>query len=161
MRAALLISLLAAAPAHAACQNDLMIFSCKIGTKTLQVCEWKGVLIYRFGPEGAPELSLNSTIMDADYTPWHGIGRTMWYDLAFHTNGVTYTVWSALEKQLEEDQPEPQLQGGVAVERGDAVLAGLACTPGTVRSNLDILSDRKTEIGQCWDYDANRWQPCP
>ncbi len=51
MRAAILLALLAAAPAHAACQNDLEIFSCQIGKKTLQVCEWKGMLIYQFGPE--------------------------------------------------------------------------------------------------------------
>jgi hypothetical protein len=161
MRAALLLTLLLAAPAQAACQNDLTIFSCKIGAKTLQVCEWKGMLIYQFGPEGAPELSLTTPIQDADFTPWPGIGRTMWNELAFHNDGVTYRVWSSLEKQLEENQPEPQVEGGVSVTRGEAELASLTCTPGSVTAALDVIYDRKTAIGQCWDYEANRWQACP
>jgi hypothetical protein len=161
MRITLLLAVLAAAPAHAACQNDLTIFSCKIGAKTLQVCEWKGMLIYQFGPEGAPELALNTTFADADFTPWPGIGRTMWNELAFHNDGVTYTVWSALEKQLEENQPEPQVEGGVHVTRGDAELASLTCNPGSVRSALDTVWNIKTMIGQCWNHEANLWQACP
>lgn len=156
----LLLALLASAPAQAACQNDLEVFSCKIGAKTLQVCEWKGMLIYQFGPEGAPELSLNVTYAEADYTPWHGIGRTMSDSLAFHNDGVTYEVWAALEKQLDETDPEPVLQGGVAVMKGDTLLAGLTCTPGTVRSALDGIWDIKTRIGQCWDHEALVWRAC-
>ncbi len=112
-------------------------------------------------PRGAPELALNATFADADFTPWPGIGRTMWNELAFHNDGVTYTVWSSLEKQLEENQPEPQVEGGVHVTQGDAELASLTCNPGSVRAALDTIWDIKTMIGQCWNYEANRWQACP
>lgn len=159
MRAALLLALLAAGPAQALCQGD-EYFSCRIGAKELQVCYWKGMLIYQYGPETAPELSLNVTVEEADFTPWAGIGRTMWDSLAFHNDGVTYEVWAAMDKKLEDSEPEPVLQGGVTVMKGGETLASLTCDAGSARSALDTLWDRKTEIGQCWDYEANQWGAC-
>ena len=44
MRAALILALLAATPASAACHGD-EAFSCQIGQKTLELCYWKGMLV--------------------------------------------------------------------------------------------------------------------
>jgi hypothetical protein len=71
MRAALLLALLAA-PASAACQGD-EAFSCTLGRKTLQVCYWKGALIYSYGRDGKPELTIAEPLETAAYTPWPGI----------------------------------------------------------------------------------------
>ena len=160
MRPLILALSLLASPAHALCQAD-EIFSCQIGKKSLEVCTWKGMLIYQFGPEGAPEIFLNTPVEDADFTPWPGIGRTMWDEMAFHNEGITYQVWAAIEKQLEEGQPEPVLQGGVNVMKGDEMLANLTCNEGTVRSGLDTIWAMKTDIGQCWNYESQVWQTTP
>jgi hypothetical protein len=160
MRAALLLLALTPLPAFAACQPDAALFHCQIGKRTLQICEAAGRLTYDFGPTGKPELSLSVDIAQADFTPWPGIGRTMWDELAFHNEGVTYRVWTALEKQMEENQPEPVLEGGVTVMRGDEDLASLTCDEGTVTSLLDIVSNMKAEIGQCWDYATLTWRQC-
>jgi hypothetical protein len=159
MRLTLAFALLAA-PANAACQPDATLFHCQIGKRTLQVCETDGHLTYAFGPAKSPELSLSVDIATADFTPWPGIGRTMWNELAFHNDGVTYQVWSALEKQLEEGQPDPVPQGGVNVTRGDAALASLTCDEGTVTSFLDTIYDMKAGIGQCYDHATLTWQSC-
>lgn len=147
-------------PGFAACDAEAALFHCQIGKKTLQVCETAGRLTYDFGPAGKPELSLSVDIAQADFTPWPGIGRTMWNELAFHNDGVTYLVWSALEKQFEEDQPPPLLEGGVTVLQGDKDLANLTCDQGSVTSFLDTIYDMKTRIGQCYDYDTRGWRAC-
>lgn len=160
MRAVLLLLALVPLPAFAACEPDAALFHCQIGKRTLQVCESAGRLTYTFGPGSKPELSLSVDIAKADFTPWPGVGRTMWDELAFQNDGVTYLVWAALEKQLEEDQPQPELQGGVTVMRGDEDLASLTCDAGTVTSLLDTITDLKAGIGQCWGYDSQSWGPC-
>jgi hypothetical protein len=159
MRAALLLALLPL-PAFADCAPDEALFHCQIGRKTLQVCAAGDRLTYDFGPAGKPELSLSVRLAEADFTPWPGIGRTIWDEIAFYNDGATYRVWVALEKQLDPEEPEPELQGGVHVSRGGADLANLTCNPGSVLSLLDTIHDLKTGIGQCYDRESLRWQAC-
>ena len=90
MRAALLLALLAT-PASATCQGD-EAFSCQIGKKTLEVCYWKGALIYSYGREGKPELTIAEPLETAAYTPWPGIGRAIWDTVSFQNEGNTYEV---------------------------------------------------------------------
>jgi hypothetical protein len=155
MRAALLLALLAAplaAPAHAACQGD-EAFSCRIGAKTLDVCYWKGMLTYRFGPEGKPELTLNEPLETVNYTPWPGIGRAIWDSVAFRNEGVTYEVWSSFDRMDEN----AVLEGGVNVLEGDTTLATLTCDKGSVAHGLDALYDLKSGTGQCWNMESQAW----
>ena len=155
MRAALLLALLAATPAHAACQGD-EAFSCRIGKKTLDVCYWKGILTYRFGPEGRPELTLNERMETVDFMPWPGIGRAIWDSVVFENEGVTYEVWSSFDKMDEN----AVMEGGVNVMQGTETLATLTCNKGSVGRGLEALSDLKAGIGQCWDYDSRTWGLC-
>ncbi len=158
MRVALItLALLLPAAAMAECGNGTEIFSCRIGQNALQICHQNNALIYSFGPPGAPDLTLTEPLESADFTPWPGIGRTMWDSLAFHNNGITYEVWAALDQQMEESAPEPQVQGGVTVMEGDRTLASLTCSEGSVRSSLDTVSVLKAAIGQCWDFDSLSW----
>jgi hypothetical protein len=115
MRTALFFALLAAplaAPAQAACQGD-EAFSCQVGKKTLEICYWKGMLTYRFGPEGKPELTLNEPLETVDFMPWPGIGRAIWDSVVFENKGVAYEVWSSFDK-LDENAV---MEGGVNVMR--------------------------------------------
>jgi len=152
MRAALVLLALAASPAQATCQGD-QAFSCRIGAKTLDVCYWKGMLTYRFGREGKPELVLNEPLETVAYTPWPGFGRAIWDMVAFRNQGITYEVWTSFDRQDEN----AVLEGGVNVMEGDTALANLTCDRGTARTSLDALYDLKTGIGQCWDRDAQAW----
>lgn len=154
MRAALLLALLAA-PASAACQGD-EAFSCTIGKKTLQVCYWKGALIYSYGREGKPELTIAQPLETAAYTPWPGIGRAIWDSVAFQNEGVTYEVWTSFDK-LDE---QAVLEGGVNVMQGDTTLASLTCDKGSVAHSLDPIMDLKSGIGQCWNPEAQAWDGC-
>lgn len=151
MRAALFLVLLAA-PAGATCQGDT-VFSCRIGAKILEVCHTTGALNYAFGPEGQPELALTQPLETAAYTPWPGIGRAIWDSLAFTNKGTTYEVWTSFDRMDEA----ARLEGGVNVLEGETLLATLACDPGSVATSLDILSELKSQIGQCWDVDAKAW----
>ena len=155
MRAAVLLALFAApvaAPSWAACQGDTA-FSCPIGAKTLGVCYWKGMLTYRFGPEGKPELTLSEPLETVAYTPWRGIGRAVWDSLAFQNEGVTYEVWSSFDR-LDETAV---LEGGVNVMQGDKTLAKLTCDSGSVEHGLERIADLKAGIGQCWNTESQVW----
>jgi hypothetical protein len=154
MRAALILALLAS-PASAACQGD-EAFSCRIGKKTLDVCYWKGALIYRFGPEGQPELTIAEPLETVAYTPWPGIGRAIWDTVAFQNDGVTYEVWTSFDKMDES----AVLEGGVNVMQGDTSLASLTCDKGSVAHGLDVISDLKAGIAQCWDPEGQAWGSC-
>ena len=154
MRLILAITLLAA-PAAAACQGDTA-FSCRIGQKTLEVCYWKGALIYGFGPDSAPELSITEPLETAAYTPWPGIGRAIWESVVFQNDAIGYEVWTSFDR-LDETAV---LEGGVNVLEGDEILATLACDKGSVTHALDTISELKAGIGQCWDYDSRSWGQC-
>jgi len=154
MRAALLLTLLAA-PASAACQGD-EAFSCTIGPKTLEVCYWKGALIYSYGREGKPELTIAEPLETVAYTPWPGIGRAIWDSVAFQNEGVTYEVWTSFDKMDEN----AILEGGVNVMQSDTTLASLTCDKGSVAHSLDPISDLKAGIGQCWAPTAQVWATC-
>ncbi|HLQ19675.1 MAG TPA: hypothetical protein VK146_11910 [Tabrizicola sp.] len=155
MRAALLLFALTASPAHAACQGD-QAFSCKMGKKTLDVCYWKGMLTYRYGPEGKPELTLNEPLETVAFTPWPGMGSSLWETVAFRNEGYTYEVWTSVERDPESTEPRA---GGVRVLQGDKTVAELACDRGTA-SSMEALYSLKDGIGQCWDMEAQSWGLC-
>ncbi|MBL9073106.1 hypothetical protein [Tabrizicola sp.] len=154
MRAALLLALLAT-PASATCQGD-EAFSCRIGKKTLEVCYWKGALIYSYGREGKPELTIAEPLETVAYTPWPGIGRAIWDTVAFQNDGTTYEVWTSFDKMDEN----AILEGGVNVMQGDKTLATLTCDKGSVIHSLDPILDLKARIGQCWAPDTQSWGNC-
>lgn len=158
MRAALLLAFLAspaASPLSAACQGD-EAFSCQIGAKTLQVCYWKGMLTYSFGPEGKPELVLNEPLETVAFTPWPGIGSSFWETVAFRNDGHTYEVWTSIDRDPESSAPR---EGGVRVMKGSETVAELDCNPGTA-SSMETLYDLKSGIAQCWDMESQSWGLC-
>jgi hypothetical protein len=154
MRSALLLLALAA-PAHAGCQGD-EAFSCQIGAKRVEVCYWKGMLTYSFGREGKPELTLNEPLETVAFTPWPGIGSSLWETVAFRNEGYTYEVWTSVERDPEANEPRA---GGIRVTQGEATVAELTCDRGTA-TPMDALYDLKDGIGQCWDMGTQSWGGC-
>jgi hypothetical protein len=159
MRAAVLFAILlvtpVAGPTSAACQGD-ETFSCTIGGKTLQVCYWKGALVYAYGRTDKPELTIAEPLETVAYTPWPGIGRAIWDSVAFQNEGITYEVWTSFDR-IDESAI---LEGGVNVLEGDTTLATLTCDRGSVQRGLETIGELKSGIGQCWDMDSRTWGLC-
>ncbi len=153
MRFTLLLAVLAS-PTQAACQNDSEVFSCTVNSKSLQICHWKGALIYSFGPEGMPELSIAEPLETVAFTPWPGIGSAIWETVTFPNSGYAYEVWTSAERDPEATEG---LQGGVIVMQGDSIVAQLTCDPGTPSDSLDAIYALKESIGQCWDFESRTW----
>ena len=154
MRLALALALLAA-PAHAACQGDEAL-SCTIGRKALEVCYWQGALIYAYGRDGKPELTLSEPLETVSFTPWPGIGRAIWDTVAFENDGITYEVRTSFDKMDDT----AGLEGGVTEMQVYATLATLVFDKGGVAQSLDSVSDLKAGSGQCWDYESKAWGRC-
>jgi hypothetical protein len=148
--------LLAVLPVPAlACQNDSEVFSCQVGKKVLEICHWKGALIYSYGPPGKADLTIAEPLETVEFTPWPGIGRYIWETVAFRNQGYAYKVWTSVERGPESITG---LEGGVNVLQGDEVVANIACDPGTPSNSLDRIYELKESIGQCWDFDSKVWQ---
>ena len=154
MRAALFLFLVLAAPAQAACPGESEIFSCTIKGKPLQLCYWRGVVTYNFGPVDKPELSLSQPLQDIEFTPWPGIGGSIWETVVFPNQGYRYEVWTSVERDPEATTG---LRGGVTVLQGESLVAQLVCDPGTPSQSLDVIYELKEAIGQCWDFEARVW----
>ncbi len=154
--------------AAADCQAmDETFLSCTVqgGAKTLSVCIDGRTLHYAFGPVSrAPELVLSRDVTEVNYTPWPGVGRTIWEEVGFENLGHVYTVHGWLDRipaeEADEDPPRP-MGGGVTVTRGDETLVKLACDPDSAEFFwTDAVSHAMAEAGRCWDWDTQTWQHC-
>ena len=154
MRALALLLALLPLPAAAACPNESEIFSCTIKGKPLQICHWRGALIYNFGPVDRPELSIATPLETVDFTPWQGVGRYIWETVAFQNEGYTYEVWTSVERGPEATTG---LTGAVTVYDGETEVARLDCDEGSPSNSLDSIYTLKEAIGQCWDFEARAW----
>lgn len=154
MRAFCLLLTLLAAPAMADCPNESEVFACEINGKPLQICHWKGALIYNFGPRAKPELSIAEPLETVAFTPWPGVGRYMWETVDFRNGRFTYRVYTSVERGPEATTG---LTGAVTVFEWETEIAYLECDAGTPTTSLDVLYGLKQSIGQCWDFDSKSW----
>ncbi|NJM83912.1 MAG: hypothetical protein HC844_16995 [Tabrizicola sp.] len=138
--------------AGAACRGDV-VFDCDMGAKTVEVCLSATTLTYEFGPPGKPELTLSAPVQDAQYTPWPGIGSSIWETVMFLNDGVAYEVWYSVDRNTDEHA----FTAGITVSQNEATIATLSCTPGTIVQNLSAIFDAKESVGQCWDSRERRW----
>jgi hypothetical protein len=166
LAAAAAIALAGQAPA--ACAPDQETFlSCTLsgGRKALDICLDAQAATYAFGPTGGTaELSLSVPVADVDYTPWGGIGRTIWEEVVFRNEDVTYAVFGAIRRDPGGDDTSDMIitnDGGIEVRRGEERLAMLACDPGTVDFPWDeALSEAKRAVGVCRDLRNRTWVNC-
>ncbi|WP_372422338.1 hypothetical protein [Salinarimonas chemoclinalis] len=154
MRPLVLVLALLPLPAAAACPGGEEVFSCSIEGRTLRLCHSDGALVYGFGPPGKPELVLSQPLTTVDFTPWPGVGRSMWETVAFPNEGYVYEVWTSVERDPEATEGRT---GGVDVLRGDVPVARLTCDPGTPSQSLDVIYELKEAAGLCWDHGASVW----
>ena len=142
-------------PAAAACPSESQVFSCTIKGKALDICHWKGALIYKFGPDAKPDLTIAEPLETVQFTPWPGVGSAIWEMVAFRNEGHVYEVYTSVERDPGADQT---LQGAVNVIKDETMIAELRCDPGTASNSLEVIWDLKEAIGQCWEFDSQSWQ---
>jgi hypothetical protein len=142
-------------PAAADCTPGETVFSCQVGKKSLQICNETDLLIYSFGPPGAPELVIAEPLKTITFQPWPGAGSSIWESLIFVNEGYTYEVVTSVDRDGDADQP---VQGSVFVTKGDAQVAEVQCDPGTASNALDVVWDLKEGVGLCWDFANQSWQ---
>jgi hypothetical protein len=149
------LAILLAAPAAAqVCGGQVEMLHCPVkGGRELTLCLGDGQATYRFGPRGAPDLSLTRRLEEIEATPWQGVGRSIFEDVTLRNDGVSYTVWTALDRQVEDNA----FSGGVIVTRDGMELASLDCLPGQAEGTVFAVSDAFEEAGFCWQRKDQRW----
>ncbi|HHB80694.1 MAG TPA: hypothetical protein ENK83_02960 [Aliiroseovarius sp.] len=162
-------AILAASPAFAGCPaGTTPILSCSFqgGAKVVTACQDDATATYAFGKAGqAPDLALSTPIADLAYTPWPGIGRSIWAQTAFENQGVTYLLWfnydklDAIDDAQAAGAPDP-LTAGIIVLRGEEELTHLDCDAGSIQTEMEALYEVKERLGQCWDQGAQLWAMC-
>ncbi|MCO4843157.1 MAG: hypothetical protein KC439_09680 [Yoonia sp.] len=162
--------ILLAGPAWGDCGGYEQTFlHCRItnSPNTLSVCFDDTVISYRFGPEqGEPELELNEQIAAINYTPWPGVGSSIWEEVAFRNFDHSYTVYVGVERTAAEDVADPVIVpftfGGVTVWRNDEEIVTFACDRQTNDYRGDgRLAQAKNQLGYVWDRAANEWVALP
>ncbi len=155
----LIAALLLPLPAAAAC-NGTTLISCTIkGTDTLEVCLSGDDLTYAYGPKGAaPDLTLREPLARGTYTPWNGIGRSMWDSITFTNGEYTYEVYASFDR-LDENAITEQ---GVSILKNGNFVTTLTCDPARGMTLFDNLSDQMGARGYCWNRDSFVWaRICP
>lgn len=156
IRAAIVFGLLPGIAA-AECVGTSLV-SCKVAgsQKRMELCLDGGSLQYQFGAAGKVELTLTRDVEQVLYTPWPGIGRTMWEELSFENEGVTYQFSSYAEKLMEEGTEDDLALGtDLNVLRGETLLAQFSCDPAQV-SDLYPVGVVLHERGYCIGDDGWR-----
>lgn len=142
-------------PAAADCLPEGGVFSCQIGDKQLEICHETDSITYSFGPPGQPEMLITEAMDSVVFTPWPGVSSSIWETVLFTNEGYGYEVWTAIERNGDENAP---LEGGVRVLQGEDLVAELSCDSGTPSNSLDVLWDLKEAIGMCWEFGSQSWK---
>ena len=148
--------------AAAACYGDAgtPLFHCTIeGGKTeIRVCLQDSAAYYAYGPPGrAPDIVFSRHVQDIHMTPWPGISRTYWEELAFANGAFEYRIHHSFDRNGELPQ-----DGTLTVARNGLQIAELPCAAGTISTaDFSPLFDAKEESGQCWNFDTRSWGRCP
>lgn len=162
MRCFFLIFPLLASPALSCTAGDL-IFDCTLreGSRRVQVCRTGDALSYVYGGIGAaPEMVLATSVRRISYTPWNGVGRSIFEEMSFLNGAVAYTLWVSVDRQPAQEDAAPAVTAGIEVNEGDRVLARLDCDAGTVDAALDEIWSAKATEGQCYDRRLFAWSDC-
>lgn len=154
--------------ATANCDANMQTFmSCTMseGRKTVDVCFDADHVTYGFGRTGREaDLALSVTMLDAEYTPWPGIGSTIWEAMTFENGEVRYETYGAISRPVpESDDGEirPVTSGGITVWKGDDPIAQLDCDAGSVDfpNGYDFEAAKKAH-GLCWKRRMDDWAAC-
>ena len=143
-----------------ACASNLTtLLSCPIGAgaKTLDVCAYAEHVVYRFVETGhAADLELIRDTEVLEYTPWAGVGSSIFDSLTFTSAGYSYEVFASKDRAADA----PDVTGGVIVTQGAQPITDLHCDAGQTDANIDALLALREAAGLCYDYASFSWGAC-
>ncbi len=97
---------------------------------------------YAYGRAGqTPELEISRRFgAGAEFTPWPGVGGSIWESIRFTNSDVIYEVYAGLERfAAVEDSPEfkehPQFGGILVLDSDESEIAHFKCIPRSVLYN--------------------------
>jgi hypothetical protein len=123
----------------------------------LDVCSDGAHVLYRFGKiRQTPDIELISTVRKVGYTPWAGVGSSIWESVSIGNGDIIYEAYSSIERAPEN----PEISGGVEVLKGGKTLASIACDAGSVQTNMDALFSMREAAGLCYDHARFGWDDC-
>lgn len=143
---------------------ETRLFACDFGPdRSVEVTLTGTTATYAFR-HPTNSLTLNRPVTQVHLTPWPGIGRTIWEEIAFQNAGYTYRVFASIERippADDEGDISVNVAGGIVVLKDETRIVGLDCTPGTVDFPWgNELFDAKRAAGQCYDRAEARWDAC-
>jgi len=143
----LLISLLAAASAFAACpKGSTTLFFCTTTSgKQIELCDAGKNISYSFGKAGKPEIALSVPRAQASTSQWNGMGRYISYSVDVPNGDSVYSVYFSADK-LSDEHP---IDAGVAVTIKGKHAATVKCSQKSINkglvNNLEGVELRPTE----------------
>ncbi|WP_323766263.1 MULTISPECIES: hypothetical protein [Roseobacteraceae] len=147
--------------AAAACFGDAgtPLFHCTVdgGETEIRVCLQDNAAYYAYGAPGrAPDIVFSRHVQDIHLTPWPGIGRTYWEEVAFANGPFEYRINHSFDRN-----GELPASGLLTVTRDGLQIAELRCqTGGASVADFQPLFDAKEESGQCYDLGSRVWGSC-
>ena len=135
--------------AFAKCEkDDKTVFSCLTGKgKLIEVCDAGKTINYSFGfPNSKPEIVVTVPRNKATTTQWNGFGRHMSYSVNIPNGNTVYNVFWGVDKMLEGDETEPQVEAGVYVEVNKKHAATVKCVgEKNIQQNIEGIELREAE----------------
>lgn len=120
---------------------------------------------YRYGPiDGAPDLTLSTSINDVDFEPWSGVGKAINENVTFYNGDYSYEVGAGFDRPFSEEEMQRPIRrfGWLEVAQNGEPLANLACVPETVTYGFGAgIYDAKVAAGLTWDDYSKTWRPDP
>lgn len=148
-------------PAFADCSpNTETILSCTFqnGKKTLEACHDGTTAYYSFGKRGmVAEMNLKALVKNLNFEPWPGVGSSIWEQVTFTNEDISYVVWSSLTRDPTVAKPQ---NAGIEVMQGDKSLALLRCDQSSINTNIDQLWEAMEAQGMCYNRSEFNWQEC-
>ncbi|WP_417523519.1 hypothetical protein [Marinovum sp.] len=147
--------------AAAACYGDAgtPLFHCTVeGGKTeIRVCLQGDAAYYAYGVPGkAPDIVFSRHVQDIYMTPWPGISRTYWEEVAFANGAFEYRINHSFDRLGELKQ-----KAALTVTRDGLQIAALTCQVEAIGvADFSPLFNAKEENGQCWDLQTRSWGSC-
>ncbi|MDO5770401.1 MAG: hypothetical protein Q4P13_12935 [Psychrobacter sp.] len=137
MRRALIATLMVfmAAPVYANSDKCEAIFTCKLKSKAVEVCDThNGNLIYRYGKSlDKPEMKVILPYEKASMSHWNGVGRYQNTILNIPNKNTTYSIFNSF------DSISQHTQSGVWVEVNGEQVSELICDSDSVHHKLNDI----------------------
>ncbi|MCV6594716.1 MAG: hypothetical protein OIF48_17330 [Silicimonas sp.] len=103
-------------------------------------------------------LTLTRPFAQIDYTPWPGMGRTIWEEIGFDNAGYRYTVFAGIDRDPEVTNGR---SGGIIVSKDGREIVRLDCRPDSINFPWSTsLLEAMEAAGRCLDIGSQSWIDC-